>query len=129
MKVLIRWLEATAWAMLVTKWDFWQATVLAGILPALVLPTGRAMLAAGLAGAVGWTASLLWVGDVSDLNTLAQLVAGIVGLGDSIGPLVVLALPALLGGLLAACGAWTAGALRQRFATTTASDVNDRRAA
>lgn len=110
----------------------WPASVAVGVLLGIFLPsTGRAVWVSLLAGMIGWGMPLLVAGMTgSVIYDLAGLLAGVMGLGKGLAPVMIL-LTSLVGGLLALSGAWVTGTIKAavRPAAVQETTVRVKRAA
>lgn len=102
---------AVVWAAAVD--GLWWAPLLAGFVIGVILRGARAIVTtAGLVAVLGWALPLARQALHSPIGKVATVVAGILGLGTTRGPVVIvvtLALALLLG----LAGAWVGAALRR----------------
>jgi hypothetical protein len=102
---------AVVWAAAVD--GLWWAPLLAGFVIGVILRGARAIVTtAGLVAVLGWALPLAWQALHSPIGKVATVAAGILGLGTTRGPVVIvvtLALALLLG----LAGAWVGAALRR----------------
>lgn len=102
---------AVVWAAAVD--GLWWAPLLAGFVIGVILRGARAIVTtAGLVAVLGWALPLAWQALHSPIGKVATVVAGILGLGTTRGPVVIvvtLAMALLLG----LAGAWVGAALRR----------------
>ncbi len=89
---------------------WWVALPVGVLLGLLVRGARRALVAAAVAGALGWALPLAWLAGQEPIGRAADVVAGIMGLGTAGGAIIVLTV--LLGALLCAASAWIVVALR-----------------
>ncbi len=102
---------AVVWAAAVD--GLWWAPLLAGFVIGVILWGGRAIVpTAGLVAVLGWALPLAWQALHSPIGKVATVVAGILGLGTTRGP-VVIVVTLVLALLLGLAGAWAGAALRR----------------
>lgn len=124
MKNLILILLGTALIWGGNAFGLWQATLLIGALYVLFTPTtGRAVLLGLLTGALGWGLPLLLASTDAEIVRLAEVIGGILGLGGTLGTLVALLLPSLVGALLALSTAWIAGAVKSVAVRSRSTEI------
>ncbi len=91
----------------------WWAPLLVGFVIGIILRGGQAIVATtGLAAILGWALPLAWQALQSPIGTVATVVAGILGLGATSGPIVIV-VTLVLALLLGLAGAWVGAALRR----------------
>ena len=79
---------AVVWAAAVD--GLWWAPLLAGFVIGVILWGGRAIVpTAGLVAVLGWALPLAWQALHSPIGKVATVVAGILGLGTTRGPVVI----------------------------------------
>jgi len=102
---------AVVWAGAVD--GLWWAPLLTGFVIGVILRGGRAIVAAaGLVAVLGWALPLAWQALHSPIGKVAAVVAGILGLSTTSGP-VVIVVTLVLALLLGLAGAWVGAALRR----------------
>ena len=90
----------------------WWITPLVGFVMGLFLIGAWTIVAAALAGLLGWGLELAWQAITLPIGRAASVTAGIMGFGTRQG-YVVIVVTLLLGLLLCLCGAWLGAALRR----------------
>ncbi len=102
---------AVVWAAAVD--GLWWAPLLAGFVIGVILRGGRVIVVtAGLVVVLGWALPLAWQALHNPIGKVAMVVAGILGLNTTSGP-VVIVVTLVLALLLGLAGAWVGAALRR----------------
>lgn len=105
---------ATIWAGL--QAGLWWLAVPTGFLLAFLLRGRRSLLAAGLAGALGWVLALLLLAAAGNVGRASAVLSGILGVAGF--PLFAALLTVLFGALLGLSGGWLGGSLRRLLRPT-----------